>query len=279
MVFVNILWGLSFIASKQALLGGFAPFTLALVRFGLSSLLLTPILIKREGIRLPKGDFKWMLLSALLGMTLYFLFEYKGLERTSASTASLIVAAVPAFALIYGVAFKKKRYPGIAYAGVAASLIGVYLIVRFGAADSGDTLLGNLLVLCAALCWVGYIEVTARLMRSHTSLSVTAWQSALGALTLVPCALTERANLSAISPLSWAAALYLAILCSVVAYLLYTRAIKSLDPFKTALFININPISAVVGGMVLLGESLAPVQLLGGVIVLVSIFLVNRSAA
>ena len=279
MIFVNVLWGLSFIASKHALSNGFEPFTLALARFAIASVILLPILFKRDGLSFPRKDLGRLLLSALLGMTLYFLFEYKGLERTSASTASLIVAAVPAFTLVYNVLFLKKRYPRVCYLGVITSLLGVYLIVRYGSVESGDTLLGNLLVLGAAPCWVAYIEVTAGLMHRHSSLTVTAWQSVLAALTLLPCALTERVDLALVPAMSWAAVLYLAILCSVVAYLLYVQATKTLDPLKIALFININPLAAVLGGMILLGEALSPIQLAGGIVVLVSIFLVNRNSA
>ena len=277
MIFVNIVWGLSFIASKQALSGGFYPFALAFVRFAIASLILLPILFHKEGLpKMPTKDWMRMIASALLGITLYFLFEYKGLERTSASTASLIVAAVPAFTLLFGVFFHKKKYPPICFVGVAASLFGVYLIVRYGAQDGSDSLIGNLLVVCAALSWVGYIEVTDGLMRKYSSLQVTAMQSVLGALALVPCLFTEPMNYLAVTPISWVMALYLAILCSVVAYLMYVSAIKVLNPLKTALFININPIAAVLGGVIFLGEQLTPPQLIGGAIVLLSIFLVNR---
>lgn len=275
--FVNVLWGLSFIASKRALSGGFEPFTLAAVRFVISAILLLPVLARKEGLRLPKKDVLPLLVSALLGMTIYFLFEYKGLERTSASTASLIIAAVPAFTLLYGALVKRLKYPPVAYAGVAFSLVGVYLIVSNGRADGGDTLQGNLLILGACLCWVAYIEVTDKILKRRSSLSVTTWQCVFGAATLLPCTLFERVDLAQIDAVSWLMALYLAVMCSVIGYLLYVRVIHTLEPFKTSLFINLNPLAAVLGGVLLLGETLAPMQLLGGAVVLLSIFLVNRN--
>ena len=278
--FVNVLWGLSFIASKSALGNGFRPFSLAFVRFAVATVLLFPVLKKRRGsLRPPKGVMPLMLLSALLGMTLYFLFEYGGLERTSASTASLIIAAIPAFTLLFGRMFKGRRYRPVCYAGVVSSLAGVFLIVRYQSGQGTDTLAGSAMLLGAVLCWVGYIETTDILMRRCTSLEVTAWQSALGALTLLPCALTDRLDWGAVTLTGWLMALYLAVLCSVVAYLLYVGAVHQLEPFRAALFINLNPLAVVLGGVLLLGESLNPMQLVGGAIVLVSIFLVNRGSA
>lgn len=277
---VNVLWGLSFIASKRALASGFQTFSLAFVRFLVAAVILVPILIVREGsLKMPKGSFLRLLASSLLGMTGYFFFEYSGLKRTSASTASLIIAAVPALTLIYGVLFKKQKYQKVCYLGVILSLVGVFFIVRYGAAGGGDTLAGDLLIVGACLCWIGYMEVTDGLMKAHSSLTVTTWQSVLAAATLLPCAMTEDVAWGAVSPLGWAMALYLAVFCSVLGYLLHTESIRVLEPFKTALFINLNPLAAVLGGVLLLGERLAPMQLVGGAIVLASIFLVNRNAA
>ncbi|MGI6237933.1 MAG: DMT family transporter [Candidatus Excrementavichristensenella sp.] len=279
--FVNILWGLSFIASKTALANGFSPFWLAFVRFAIATALLLPLLKQRKGrLRLEKGSFWRMLCSGLLGITLYFAFEHNGLARTSASTASLIIAAIPAFTLLYGVLFKRQRPPLLSYLGVGASLLGVFLIVFFGSNEGQDTLAGSLLLICACLCWVGYMQVTETLTGQYTSLEITFWQSLLGAAALLPCALglEGRMDWSATTPLGWAMVLYLSILCSVVAYLLYVDAVRELKPLRTAIFINLNPLAGVLGGVLLLGERLSPVQLLGGLIVLVSIFLVNRRA-
>lgn len=219
-----------------------------------------------------------MFWGALTGTTLYFLFEYKGLEKTSASIASLIIAAIPAFTLLFSAAVYKQKFSPACYVGVAASLLGVYLIVRYGDASEGS-LTGNFLIIGACLSWVAYIEINSRLLKTYTSLEVTFWQAVFGTATLIPCAAFEGTDWRAITPTGWTMALYLAILCSVVAYLLYAETVKRLEPFRTALFININPLAAVLGGVLLLGETITPIQLLGGAIVLLSIFLVNRSAA
>ena len=277
-VFVNIVWGLSFIASKYALDSGFAPFTLALIRFIMAVMVLLPITLIREGNpRFSRYEWWMILLSALLGTTLYFLFEYIGLQYTTASNASLILAVVPILTLIVGVR-KHRKYPNSCWVGVIISLVGVYLVVRFGGSESGkNPLLGNLLLLGASICWVFYIEITSRLVRYHNSLSVTCFQNVLGMLTLIPLAMTERTDFSAIPMSGYMCALFLGLICSALCYILYAYALKHLKQLRTALFINLNPLSAVIGGVVMLNERLTATQLFGGVMILVSIFYVSQS--
>ena len=58
------------------------------------------MLIKKENFKLKKGEPMIFIMAALTGIVLYFVFENKGLTMTSASNASMLVAAIPAFALL-----------------------------------------------------------------------------------------------------------------------------------------------------------------------------------
>lgn len=276
-IFVNVMWGLSFIASKTALGSGFGPFTLAMTRYVLTCVMMLPLLRLREGeLRLPKRGFWLLLLSSLCGISLYFLFEYEGLARTTASNASLIIASVPVFTMLYSALFRRQRYNAACWIGVALSLVGVYFVVRYGG-EGGGSLVGNLLLLGAVVCWVAYIELTDHLLAhyGYSSLELTCWQSVLGTLTLLPLSLTESVDFTAIAPVGWWATLFLAVVCSALCYILYADSIRVLKPMRTALFINLNPLAALLGGVVLLNEPLTPAQLGGGAIILISIFGVN----
>ncbi len=276
-VFVNIIWGLSFIASKIALASGFSPFTLALVRFAMSTAMLLPLTLVREGMpQYTKREWLLMLLAGLSGISLYFLFEYRGLEYTTAGNASLILAAIPVLTMIASALIHKSRFGLRIWLGVAASLAGVYLVVRYGADEGAkNALLGNLLMLCACLCWVCYIELTGLLGARHSSLSLTCYQGLLASLTLIPLSVGEKVDFYAVSAGGWWAAVFLGVLCSAVCYILYAHAVRHLLPMRTALFINLNPMSAVLGGVLMLGETVGAVQLAGGGLILLSIVYVN----
>ena len=65
--------------------------------------------------------------------------------------------------------------------------------------------------------------------------------------------------------------------CSAVCYFLYLYALKHLDVAITTLYLNLVPIIGVISGHVILQESILPVQVLGGAIILVAIIIVNQA--
>ncbi len=280
LLLVNIFWGLSFIASKYALTAGFPPMTLAAVRYVFAAALLVPVTLAREhSLRLQRKDLPAAILSALFGITFYYFFEYTGMVYTTASTASLILASIPMLSLLYGVCFQHAKASARQWVCVALSLLGVYAVIRYGSdASLSGSLRGNLLIVGCCLCWVAYIQISTRLRGKYTSLRLTAWQALCALITLIPFALGERARWVPVDALAWGCVLALALICSALCYFLYAEALSVLDPFTAALFININPIAAVLGGMLLLGERLGAMQLVGGALILISLLLNNKRA-
>lgn len=271
--FVNIWWGLSFLFSKSALSEGMPPMTLAFLRYLITAIVMTPLCLKTEKtMRLGRENFWLALASTLSGATIYFYFEYTGMTYTTASAASLIIAAVPMFALLYRVIFQHERPVLLRWLCVAGSMIGVFLVIVFSpTADSGfGALIGNLFIIGAVVCWVIYIEVSTKLRERASSMRITAWQSVAATITLAPFALMERASWVAISLTSWLCILALALICSALCYFLYAEAMAVCDPITTALSINLNPIAACIGGVLVLGETMTAAQVVGGVIILIS---------
>lgn len=271
LVFVNVMWGLSFIFSKTALSEGIPPMTLAFLRYVMAAIILLPICLKQEGgIRLgklaPLG-----FATTLLGITVYYFFEYTGLKHTTASAASLILALVPMMTLLYRVVARHERISPIRWGCVLLSLVGVYLIIRADASEGAGSLLGNLLMICACLCWTGYILTTPRLMQTFASIRVTAWQALAAVVTLAPLSLAERSQWVVPSPRALLCIFMLSAVASALCYVVYGIAIRSVDSLTVSLSININPIVACVAGAVMLGESLTITQLLGGVMILISV--------
>ncbi|MGN0991801.1 MAG: DMT family transporter [Candidatus Ventricola sp.] len=270
LIFVNVMWGLSFIFSKTALSEGMPPMTLAFLRYLLTAAIMLPLCLKLQGgVRL----YKWApraFVTSLLGITVYFFFEHSGLQRTTASAASLIVSLVPMMTLLFRVLFCRERISGTRWLAVALSLVGAYLVIVTGSETGGGSLTGNLLMVGASLCWTGYILTTPRLLESCSSLRVTTWQALAAVVTLAPFALAERSQWVSVSPVSWLCIFLLAAVCSALCYVLYNLAMRAVDSLTVSLAININPITACVAGALLLGEKLTGMQLAGGIIIVLS---------
>ncbi|MBQ7785523.1 MAG: DMT family transporter [Clostridia bacterium] len=273
LILVNVMWGMSFIFSKTALSEGMPVMTLALLRFLIASAMLVPLCLKAEGsIRLGK----WAplgLITTLLGITIYFYFEHTGIKHTTAAAASLILALVPMLTLLFRVVFCRERISRVRTFAVVLSLVGAYFVIMVGSGEGAGTLYGNLLMVCACLCWTGYILATPRLMENCSSLRVSTWQAVAAVITLLPFSLAERSAWVPVSAKAWLCIFLLAAGCSALGYVLYNDAIRTVDTLTVSLTININPIAACIGGALLLHEHMTLTQLLGGALILVSMVL------
>lgn len=273
LIFVNVMWGLSFIFSKTALMEGLPSMTLAFLRYAMTAAIMVPICLLREGSLRLREHAPRAFATALLGITVYYFFEYSGLQRTTASAASLILALVPMMTLLYRAGIRRERLSPLRWGCVLLSLLGVYLVIRTDAAEGSASLAGNLCMVAACLCWTGYILLTPPLMQACSALRVTAWQSVAAVVTLAPFALAERGAWVPISPQAWLCIFILAAVCSALCYFLYGIAIRSVDSLTTSLAININPIAACVAGALLLSETLTAGQLAGGALILACVLL------
>ena len=270
LIFVNVMWGLSFIFSKAALSEGMPVMTLAFIRYALTAAMMLPLCLKMEGgVRLGKW---WprAFATTLLGITVYFFFEYSGLQRTTASAASLILALVPMLTLLFRVIFCRERISRMRWLAVALSLIGAYFVIVTDSGEGAGTLMGNLLMVCACLCWTGYILTTPKLMEACSSMRVSSWQAVAATITLIPFSLAERSAWVPVSATAWECIFLLAAICSAMCYVLYNEAIRDVDSLTVSLTINLNPVAACIGGALMLGEVLAPMQLFGGLLIILS---------
>ncbi len=276
MVFINVMWGLSFIASKHAMNVGFTPMLLALWRYILAAAVLVPAVIAKEKrLRIEKRDILPMILSSLFGITLYYFFEYQGIKRTSTVNASLILAAIPILTLIVDTAAMKTRLRLPQAIGSILSLLGVYLVVRYGGEPGKTSVTGDLLVVGASLVWVGYIYVSRKLRDRHTSLSMNAWQAIFSLPTLFALAFIEKGEWQPIPWDGWLSMAGLALICSALCYFLYGSALSHLSPVAISIFINLIPLVTILGGVAFLKETVTVMQLSGGLLIVASIFLVN----
>ncbi len=280
MVFINVMWGLSFIFSKQGLNAGFQPMGLAFSRYVLAAAALIPLLLWREGVpRLRREDILPMFLSSLAGITVYYFCEYNGIQRTSTGSASLILAAIPVLTLGAEALLTRTRLRPMQAAGAFLSLAGVALITLSSSQEGSDSLAGVLFIFGASLVWVAYIFLSRRLRQRYSSLSMNAWQAAMAAITLLPAALAEGFQPAAVTWDGWASAAVLALICSALCYYLYGNALTALSPLASAIFVNLIPLTTMAAGVLFLGERLTLATLAGGALIIGSIFLVNLSPA
>jgi drug/metabolite transporter (DMT)-like permease len=280
-----LFWGMSFVSSKAILNSGFPPMTMVALRFVIASALLLPI-HRRLGAPAKlagRRDYLTLMLSGIMGVSLYFFFETRGIQLTSASNAALIVATIPVLTVVADRIFYKNPLSWLQGLGISLSVIGVFLIVQRSSSQFPRAVAGNLFMVGACLCWVAFIFLSRRLQKRAGGLFLTTWQSVIGAVFLAPLALLERSRWTfgfpqgAVfgRPVVWLNLLYLGIACSAVGYFFYLHALSGLGSVVVSSYINLIPVVGAVGGVAVLGERLAAIQILGAAVVISGVFLVN----
>jgi drug/metabolite transporter (DMT)-like permease len=253
--------------------------TMVCIRFVIAAVVLNMFLRKLDpAARLRRKDVLPLAASGFFGVTVYFFFESRGIKLTSASHASLIIAVIPVVTVLAEALLFRARITWLTGVGVMLSVVGVVFVVeRPGAGSAGAfSLAGDLFMFGACISWVVYIILSKNLHKRLSEIAITAYQSLFGTLFLVPFALLERGQWV---PITLAAGLnlaYLALFCSALSNFLYVFALSRLGPIAVSPYVNLIPVVGVLGGVVLLGETLVWSQIAGGVVILAGVLMVSR---
>jgi drug/metabolite transporter (DMT)-like permease len=272
-----LFWAGNFVLAR-ALHAELPPLALSFWRWALALAILLPLagpaLWRQRALLL--RHWRILVMLALLGVTGYNSLLYAGLQDTTATNAVLLSSACPVFILVLSFVVLGVRARPAALVGLALSLAGVWLIVADG--DPARLLalglgVGDGLVLLATLGWALY-SVLLRLRPA--GLDPLAFLTALTALGLVPLALLygwdlgwnlsaglgftpTAANLGAIG--------YVALFPSVLAYVLWNRAVAELGANRTGQYIHLLPVFGTLLGVLVLGERLAWFHAAGAVLI------------
>jgi drug/metabolite transporter (DMT)-like permease len=281
LVLTTVWWGSTYVVTKGGL-DQIPPMRFALLRFSVASLLLVVVALARGGLsRLPRPT-PWgtLTLMALTGIASYYVGFNLALTYTSASQGALVQSASPAVTAMAAVWLLGERVTRRRLLGIALAIGGVLLIVARGTPDANapSPLIGNLLMFGTVVLWSVYTVFAKRLANADPAV-VMAVVSCLGTVMLIPPALTEAARtpVAPISVESWLRIIYLGAFPSAAGFLLYSRALRDLDATQAGIFINLVPVIGAVSGVVVLGDSISPMALVGGVLVLGGIWVSSKS--
>ena len=263
LILLSSLWGLSFIFMRVAA-PEFGAVPLVLVRMGIGALLLMPLLISLHYLRLIWQHKGPLLFLGVVNHVLPFSLLALATTRLEAGFTSLINATTPIFTALIGALFFATAIQRQQYLGLALALLGVYVL----SADRLDFALGGdgwfiLAVLGATFCY-GIAGNYSKTRLGHLPTRVlAAGSSAMSALVLmIPGILLWPSE--PISPLAWGNAL--AALSTTLAFLLYFGLLASAGATATSTVTFLVPVSALIWGYLLLGETLN-LQIIAGMVI------------
>ena len=281
----NIIWGTSFLASKYTL-KVWGPFTASALRFAVA---LVGMLLILPGmgfpIQIPKSKRAWTQIFwvGLTGFGVLFPMQLAGLMWIPSSLSASIMLTSPLFVLLLSTGFLQEALSLKKIIAIFIGIIGGVILMNPAnlpestwSVDAIPHLIKGIgLSLGASLSLAISVLVTRKASREIDSTSLTFWSMAVGVIFLLPCTLSEGPKTYSPLELSHAtiALLFLALFCSVFAFLLWNRAIKMTVPQNIASTMHIKTPVAVVLGAVVANETLSTPVIAGTLFISLAVWL------
>ena len=272
------LWGSSFVAMR-IVLKDLHPFAVMFCRLFSALIFIIPISIKLFPKSYQKNDWKILALMVLFQPCLYFLFESNALTFTTSSQAGVISACLPLMVAVAAWFFLSESINSKTIMGLILSICGVILLTIFQSrqVDAPHPVLGNILEVGAMLSACANLILIKKLSSNYGAWSLTGMQIIAGTIFFLP-GIKYIINAD---PSIWTMQLiflllYLGICVSFLAFGLYNWGISKIKVSRASIFINLIPVTAVMLGWLILGETLNSKQMIAAIIVISGVFLSNQ---
>jgi drug/metabolite transporter (DMT)-like permease len=284
LISANVLWAATYVAAKFALRDTSVNIMLAL-RMSIAALFLLPLLIaRRKELYLTRRDIPQLLMLMLTGFVINKLLEYVGLALTTASDVALLITSESIFTAALSWLLLRERFKKLTGFALCLGFVGVYLIVERSLIPNIPTgggvwrIVGDLLVVLALLIEAFYTVRGKALLVKHPPLLITA-ASIVGSLVFwVPVAGWEILAIGwhPIGLAAWIGIGWMALMSTVLAYLAWFQGLTKVDGSAAASTLFVQPLLGTLLAIVLLGEQLTLTTVIGGILIVVSVYLISR---
>jgi len=272
------IWGSTWLFIKLGL-AVLPPLTFAGIRFVIAcAILFTIIFIRR--IQLPQSRSQWLLLAitGFMSFSLNYGLLFWGEQYISSGLAALLQATIPAFGLVIAHFYlPTERMTPIRIVGVLLGVCGVGTVFSNQLGVAGPKALAGCVALVLSSLFVAYsnVLVKARGQRLDPAI-LAAGQMFFGLIPLLLIGIPVEGNPLQFhwTTMALIALFYLAVVGSVVAFLLYYWLVHNMDVTKTMLIALVTPVVAVVLGMIVLDEELGWRTIVGGGMIMLGIGLI-----
>src|SRR5947209_13603054 len=280
LIITAVIWGAALVVTKS-LLDEAGPFTVSVLRFLIAWVILVPFAY-RQGYRLSLVVRPTFLLFGLTGIALYTAMTNLGLVFTSAGSAALVQAGIPAVTTLLSVLLLKERVSRLQLLGISLSVVGLLLVTGVSQGRTGSApLLGNLLVFGSVLAWAVYTVQGKTLVSSFPWIVITTASISAGLLCLLPFAIGELwlQGMPHLRVDGLLQLLYLGGASSALGYCLCNYGLRFMDASEAAPYINLIPVVGLLLSVLVLHEPLSLIKVSGGALTLLGVWLSNRGQA
>jgi drug/metabolite transporter (DMT)-like permease len=278
LIFAAVFWGTNYAATKFAALS-IPPNSIVAVRFVIAGLLMYAVLrILEPESRLARNDLLSMAGLGCLGVAIGQTTFTFGVSLTSAANTGFIFATAPVWGLLFGFVLGLERPTWRGAAGVGLSILGIGVIFYEGLGLEGASLIGDLLVLLAAMGFGAYTVLSMRVLVRYSPLAVATYPILFGSpiVLLLSVPFFTRLEWEGVGMGAWAAVLFSAVFATAFAFSAWQTGVSRIGANRVLIYQYLISITGVASGIVFFGEVLGFEKIVGGAVTLLGVYLARR---
>lgn len=271
----------SYVGLSKLLVAVFPVFLLAGLRFGIGAVAMLHWTPRRAGESALSRHDRWLLFwGSFLGNFLFSICMLYGVVLSSALTAGVIMAAIPAAVALLSWAFLRERIAPRVLAGIACAVGGIALVSLAKHEGGGVSLLGAALLAVAVLCEASYVVIGKRLTGNVSARRISALVNLWGLALVTPLALAQalRYDFAAVAGPTWALLLFYSLAASVWTVWLWMTGLRHVPAARAGVFAVMLPLAAAAVGVFFLGERFSAEQAAAFVLALAGLLLATWPA-
>ncbi len=273
------IWGGMYVVSK-VVLEVIPPFTLLTLRLLLGMLILAPLVMVRGGVRLSSEQWRRIFLTGFVGYGVSIGFQFVGTKLSTAANGALLTSATPAFVLLFAFWLLREAVTRQRVLALLLASAGVVIVIDPRTASlASSSFLGNLSLVAAGITWALYSVLVRKVTREADVLTTSLIAFAGGLPLTVPFSLWELVT-QGVGPITWGViggVLFLGIISTALAMYLWNTAFALLPAALASLTFFAQPLAGTLLSVLFLGERITLSFVLGGLLIILGLFLEMRS--
>jgi drug/metabolite transporter (DMT)-like permease len=264
----STIWGVPYLFIKVAVDAGVAPAFVAWARIALAAALLLPLAVYRGALHGLRGRGGAIAAYAACEIAVPFVLIAIGEQYISSSLTAILIATMPLLVALLSVRLSPADRPtGLRLGGLVIGLSGVVALLGVDVAGRPDELLGAALVLMATLGYAAAPIIVSRRLADLDPLGPVAASLVISTVALLPAAIVSVPH-GLPAPAALGAIAVLGIVCTALGLVVFFQLIAEAGPSRASVVTYVNPVIAVVAGVLVLSEHLGAVSVAGLLLIL-----------
>lgn len=264
--FVAAVWGVSFVSTSKLLDAGIQPTEIYIIRFVIAYLVIMALTFRKIMSDSLKDEVLFMI-CGLCGGSIYYIGENTALQYTLVTNVSLLVTLSPIITvLLTKMMYKTEQLSKGFIVGSIIAFIGVACVIFNSSFNIEVKPLGDLLSIFAAVSFAIYCIVVKKLNARYDTLFISRKIFFYGVITALPfLAIQDHFMDFAVlkEPVVWMHILFLGVICSMIAFILWNEAINKLGASRASNYLYFSPVITLIASVWLLNENVSIVGYIG----------------